>query len=117
MNRTARTARQIVKARAAQTRLIASCKRRPRSLATHVIALGVPEEDRAGLTNGLRTVAKRLKVQGIAATTRRTSEGGRSTGTRPVQHFTRAQIAVLFAAYRPRKGAYVAAKAAFLTAA
>ncbi|MFF3660030.1 hypothetical protein [Streptomyces olivochromogenes] len=110
-NRTARrTLRAELRRRAAGTRLAASCRRRPRSLATHLIASGVDRETATGCANGLRTVAKRVGVEPAAtARTRRTVHGGRAHQTRTVYRYTRAQVARLVAAYKPRKAEYKAA--------
>ncbi|MEU5097624.1 hypothetical protein [Streptomyces sp. NPDC020996] len=118
---TRRVLRATLRQRSAATRLVASVRRRPRSLATVAIAAGVDREAAAGVANGLRSVAKRLDVQPAeTARTRRTVAGGRAHQTRTVAHYTRAQVARLVAAYRPRKPEYraaVALIAAFATAA
>lgn len=118
---TRRTLRATLRERSAATRLAASCRRRPRSLATVAIAAGVDRDTATGTVNGLRTTAKRLGlVPAETATTRRTVAGGRARKTRTVSHYTVAQVARLVAAYKPRKPEYVAAVAliaAFATAA
>lgn len=107
-----RTLRAVVRNRAAANRLTASCRRRPRSLATVAVASGVTKDVAAGVANGLRSVAKRLGLTPAEqARTRRTVAGGRGRKTRTVAHWTLAQIARLVAAYRPRKPEYVAAAA------
>ena len=107
-----RTLRAIVRQRAAETRLAASCHRRPRSLATVAIAAGVDRTTAAGCANGLRTVAKRLGVAPAAtARTRRTVSGGRAHRTHTVGRYSLGQVCRLVAAYRPRKAEYVAATA------
>lgn len=111
-----RTTRRVLRAtlrrRAAATRLAASCRRRPRSLATVAIAAGVDRDTAAGAANGLRSVAKRLGLTPAeSARTRRTVAGGRAHQTRTVSHYTVAQVARLVAAYRPRKAEYVTAAA------
>lgn len=109
---TRRTLRATLRRRAAATRLAASCRRRPRSLATVAIAAGVDRDTAAGTANGLRSVAKRLGLTPAeSARTRRTVAGGRSRQTRTVSHYTVAQVARLVAAYRPRKSEYVTAAA------
>lgn len=107
-----RTLRAIVRSRSAETRLTASCRRRPRSLATVAIAAGVTKDTASGVANGLRSVAKRLAVTPAEqARTRRTVAGGRARQTRTVSRFTLAQVTGLVAAYRPRKPEYRAAVA------
>lgn len=106
----ARNRRATLRQRAAATRLVASVRRRPRSLATHALAAGIDRDTAAGVATALRTVAKRLGIEAAAtARTRRTVRGGRARQTHTVYRFTRAQVACLVAAYRPRKPAYVAA--------
>ncbi|MEU0965654.1 hypothetical protein ABZ357_09590 [Streptomyces sp. NPDC005917] len=101
-----RAIRATLRRRAAETRLAASCRRRPRSLPTISIA--------AGVTNGLRSVAKRLGLAPAEqARTRRTVAGGRAHQTRSVAHWTLTQVRALLASYKPRKAEYVAAVAAF----
>ncbi|MFK0125580.1 hypothetical protein ACIQSP_19975 [Streptomyces nigra] len=107
-----RALRATLRRRAAATRLAASCRRRPRSLATVAIAAGVAKDTAAGIANGLRSVAKRLSLAPAqTARTRRTVAGGRARKTRSVTHWTLQQVARLVAAYRPRKAEYVAATA------
>lgn len=109
---TRRVLRANLRRRAAGTRLAASCRRRPRSLATIAIAAGVEKSTVTGCTNGLRTAAKRCGITPAeTATTRRTVAGGRARKARSVGHYTLAQVARLVAAYRPRKAEYVAAVA------
>ncbi|MFC1420790.1 hypothetical protein [Streptacidiphilus cavernicola] len=104
---TTRTARQTLRRRAATTRLRASLNR-GRAIATHVIAAGVETDAVAGITNGLRSVAKRLHVEPVKVTrTHRTVQGhGRM---RRVGHYTTAQLVRLAAAYRPRKAELITA--------
>jgi hypothetical protein len=107
-----RTLRTELRRRSAQTRLTASCRRRPRSLATVAVASGVTKDIAAGVANGLRSVAKRLGLAPAEhARTRRTVAGGRSRKTRSVAHWTLTQVARLAAAYRPRKPEFVSAVA------
>jgi hypothetical protein len=109
---TRRTLRATLRRRAAGTRLTASCHRRPRSLATVAVAAGVAKDTITGVTNGLRSVAKRIGLAPAAtASTRRTVAGGRARRTRAVTRWTLAQVARLVAAYKPRKPEFVAATA------
>lgn len=109
---TRRALRATLRRRCAETRLTASCRRRPRSLATVALAAGVEKTAATGVANGLRSVAKRLAVTPAEqARTRRTVAGGRARQTRTVSRFTLAQVTGLVAAYRPRKPEYRAAVA------
>ena len=109
---TRRVLRATLRARSAGTRLAASCRRRPRSLATVAIAAGVDKATASGCANGLRTVAKRCGIAPAAtARTRRTVAGGRSHRTHTVGRYTLGQVARLVAAYSPRKAEYRAAVA------
>lgn len=109
MNAAARTARRTIRTRSAATRLKASCKRRPRAITTHLIAAGIDSTTAQGMASGLRSVAKRLAVQPVAARTRRTVSGGRQQHTWTVHHYTAAQIQLLVSEYHPRKASYIAA--------
>jgi len=105
-----RTLRATVRTRAAQHRLVASVRRRPRSLTTVCLAAGVDRATATGTANGLRSVAKRLALTPAAvARTRRTVAGGRAHQTHTVTRWTLGQVQVLIRAYRPRKPEYRAA--------
>ncbi|MEU5112047.1 hypothetical protein AB0G64_11140 [Streptomyces longwoodensis] len=107
-----RTLRAELRRRSAAQRLAASCRRRPRSLATVAVASGVTKDVAAGVANGLRSVAKRLGLAPAEqARTKRTVASGRARRTHSVTRWTLAQVARLVAAYRPRKAEYVAAAA------
>jgi hypothetical protein len=107
---TRRSLRATVRHRAAANRLAASVRRRPRSLATHLIAAGVDRTTAAGAASGMRSVAKRLGLTPAeTGRTHRTLQGGRSRTTHNVHRFTAAQVATIAAAYRPRKPEYKAA--------
>ncbi|MFD7999920.1 hypothetical protein [Streptomyces mirabilis] len=109
---TNRSRRATIKARAIATRLAASCKRRPRSIATHFIAAGVNPETAGGAASGMKAAAKRIGLApALTARTRKTVKRGRAHITRPVTRWTRGQVQRLIAAYRPRKAEYVAAVA------
>ena len=118
---TRRSLRATIRRRSAGTRLAASCRRRPRSLATVAIAAGVAKDAATGVANGLRTVAKRIGLTPAAtARTKRTVAGGRASRTRMVGRYTLPQVCTLVAAYSPRKAEYRAAAsriAAFTAAA
>lgn len=104
---TRRSLRATLRRRCTANRLVASCRRRPRSLATHLIAAGVDRDDIAGAASGLRSVAKRLGVvPAVTGRTHRTVHGGRSHATHNVYRYTAAQVARIVSAYRPRKAEY-----------
>jgi hypothetical protein len=103
---TRRSLRAIVRRRAAANRLVASCRRRPHSIATHLIAAGVDHTTAAGAASGMRSVAKRIGVAPASTgRTHRTVQGGGRVA-RTVYRFTAAQVARIAAAYRPRKSEY-----------
>jgi hypothetical protein len=105
-----RTLRAELRRRCAETRLVSSVRRRPRSLATVAIAAGVDRETATGCANGLRSVAKRLGLTPAqTARTRRTVHGGRAHRSHGVSRYTLGQVRILIRAYRPRKPEYKAA--------
>ncbi|KAB1149217.1 hypothetical protein F7R91_05515 [Streptomyces luteolifulvus] len=109
---TRRALRATLRRRAAETRLVSSCRRRPRSITTVAIAAGIDRDTASGCANGLRSVAKRLGVTpALTARTRRTACGGRARQTHTVHRYTLRQVARLVANYRPRKAEYVTAAA------
>lgn len=107
-----RALRTELRNRTAHNRLVASVRRRPRSLTTVCLAAGVDRTTASGTANGLRSVAKRLAITPAAtARTRRTVNGGRSHQTHNVSRWTLGQVQVLIRAYKPRKPEYRAAVA------
>lgn len=107
-----RTFSSVLRSRRTENRLIASVRRRPRSLATVAIAAGVDKDTAQGVASGLRSVANRIGLAPAkTARTRRTVNGGRARRTRTVYRYTLAQVRRLLAAYAPRKAAFIAAVA------
>lgn len=107
MNATARTARQIIKARRAEAK---AHKQGLHTLTSHVIRAGVAEADASGVAGALRSKGKTLDVCGHTALMVRKT----ANGVRPVKgakRYTKAQFLTLAAAYNPRAAKYVAAKA------
>lgn len=101
---TRRTARAVLWDRARANR--------PHSFASHIVARGESTETAKSIANGLRTAAKRLGLVGKAGRTRRTVDGrGR---LRRVVRYTATQFRTALAAYRPRKQAFIAARARLL---
>ncbi|RPE39792.1 hypothetical protein EDD90_2810 [Streptomyces sp. Ag109_O5-1] len=107
MNKNTAKARRALRERTAANRLVSSLRRgRARSIATHVIAAGIPAETAKGVAGGLRSVAKRLGVKPVRVV--RVHRNADHQGK--VRHqYTAAQVAVLRANYKPRKAEYVAA--------
>lgn len=111
-----RQQRATAAAKRRPTQLAASCKRRPRSITTHLLAAGFDTDTAAGAAGSMRSVAKRLGIKPVVARSRRTSQGW-SRKVRNVFRYTRAQIAAIAAAYRPRKAEYKAVAARLALAA
>ncbi|AMD42783.1 hypothetical protein SEA_XKCD426_42 [Streptomyces phage Xkcd426] len=110
MNATARTARQIVKARRAEAK---AHRAGLHTVTSHALAAGVAAEDAAGIGNAIRAKAKTLGVCGHTAIMVRRTENG----TRPVKgakRYTKADVAAMLTGYNPRAAKYVTAKAQLL---
>jgi hypothetical protein len=88
----------------------------PRSLVTHVLALGVDRDTVKGASNALRKVAKEIGIRGRRARIRRTFDGVKNR-VGNVYRYTRSQVAAIAAAYKPRKAEYKAVRAALIAAA
>lgn len=111
MNARSRQARRTIAARTRTQRAQARIARRNAgSLTTHGIAAGLTVKDAASMAGSLRTVAKRLGIQGTSA---RVHRAGRMRDT---TRFTPAQIAALCTAYKPRRADFKAAKERLLHA-
>ena len=109
MNDTARTARQIVKARRAE----AAAAKRPHTLASHALRAGVKAEDASGVANALRAKGKSLGVTGCAVRMFRTNAAGQKLWRQPVKgarRYTVADVAALTTGYNPRAAKFVAAR-------
>lgn len=113
MNATARTARQIVKARRAQ----ATAEKRARraiasdgtqSVRTHLVARGLDDK----LAHRFAGAVSRKAGEAAATTTKTAKKKGRTVHTVPVKLFTVTQIDAVLAVYRPSKDR--AAQRAFL---
>jgi hypothetical protein len=87
-----------------------------RSLTTHALATGADTATAKGIANALRTAAKNAGIKGRRARIRRTIDGVKNR-TVTVYRYTRAQVAQIAAAYKPRKAEYKAVRAALLAAA
>lgn len=109
MNASSRTARQIVKAR----RTVAKDARRSHTLASHARLAGVFDNDTSGVAGALRAKAKTCGITGEAARMFRRNKAGQKMWRQPVagaRRFTREELAVVAAAYRPRAPKYAAAR-------
>ncbi|MFB6629948.1 hypothetical protein ACFCWY_08640 [Streptomyces sp. NPDC056362] len=85
------------------------------SLATHVIATGTATENIRGAARALNTVAKKLGIKGRRIRIRRSVDGFRARATTGYR-YTRAQVAAIADAYKPRKAEYKVIRAALLAA-
>ena len=111
MNATARTARQIIKARRNEAK---AHKLGLHTLTSHAIRAGVAETDASGVSGALRSKGKTLGVCGLTALmVRKTDKGVRPV--RGAKRYTKAEFLALATAYNPRAAKYVAAKAQLLT--
>lgn len=111
MNATARTARQIIKARRNEAK---AHKQGLHTLASHAIRAGVAEADASGVAGALRSKGKLTGVCGHTALMVRKTD----KGVRPVKgakRYTKDEFLTLAAAYKPRAAKYVAAKAQLLS--
>lgn len=120
------TARRVLRDRvranraaSAERRAVAQAARRvrtgARSLVTHVIATGADAATVKGVVKALRTAAKNAGVKGRRAHIRRSFDGARNV-VKTVYRYTRAQVAQIAAAYKPRKAEYKAVRAALIAA-
>lgn len=113
MNATARTARQIIKARRNET----AAAKRPHTLASHALRAGVPADHASGVAGGLRAKGKQCGITGTAARMFRRNAAGQKLWRQPVKgarRYTMTQVAALAHAYNPRAAKTVAAREALL---
>jgi hypothetical protein len=101
----------------AQARLLASTARRPRSIATHLLATGATPAVAGAVAGALHSVARRIDVRPVrkARTRRHTAPGGPRT-VHTVYRYSRDQVLTLATTYRPRKAEYRAAITALVDA-
>ncbi|MEU2950924.1 hypothetical protein ACIOUE_07100 [Streptomyces xanthochromogenes] len=111
-----RTHRAAARARRDTVRAARRVQNGPRSLATHAIAAGLERAQASGCASGLRTAAQRLGIRGTAARIRRTSTGHTRRAV-TVWRYSRDEVALMAAAYRPRRPDYRAAAARLAVAA
>lgn len=101
----------------ARARLLASTTRRPRSIATHLIATGAPPATAGAVSNALHAVARRIGERpALKARTRRHTAPGNPRTVHTVYRYDRGQVLALANSYRPRKPEYQAAIAALVDA-
>lgn len=107
------------RAATAERRTVAQAARRvrngARSLVTHIIATGADAATIERVADALRSVAKRKGIKGRRARIRRSFTGAR-TIVKTVYRYTRAQVAQIADAYKPRKAEYKAVRAALIAA-
>jgi hypothetical protein len=107
-----RTRRQVIKARAAQTRAAAKIRRNGvGTLASHCIAAGLPTREARTVAASLRKNAPKAGVTGQPGTSYR--KGAARTCIR----YTPREVAAIAVIYRPRKPAYRIAAARLALAA
>lgn len=107
--------RAVVRDRARHIKLVDGCRRKPRSLASHLLAAGVDRTTATATANALRAVAKRLAITPDATgRTRRTVHGGRGP-LRTTNRYRLATVATIATAYKPRKAANRDARDLLLT--
>lgn len=109
MNKTSRTARQIVKAR----RDAARNARRSHTLASHGRLAGLDESTASAVGGALRAKTKVCGITGEAARLFRRNRAGQKLWRKPVtgaRRFTSAEVAALAAAYSPIAPKYKAAR-------
>ncbi|MFE9286693.1 hypothetical protein [Streptomyces olivaceus] len=112
MIRSNRARRAALKARARTTRAASRINRRGTgTLASHAIAQGLAPRDARSMVSTLRKVAAKLGVVGIPG---RIHRGRRM---RDCQRYTPAAVALIAAAYRPRRLAFKLAAARLVLAA
>ncbi|MFD5856118.1 hypothetical protein [Streptomyces chartreusis] len=110
-----RTNRAASRARRETAQAARRVRTGPRSLATHIIATGATRETVKGVVKALRTAAKNAGIKGRRARIRRTAQGFRRHAV-TAYRYTRAQVAQIAAAYKPRKAEYKAVRAALIAA-
>lgn len=112
MKQSSRQARHTIRTRTRTQRAAARINRRGNaSLTTHALAAGLAPKEARTVASSLRKATVKLGIHGIPA---RTHAAGRM---RTTYRYTTTQVAVLAAAYRPRKPAYKLAAAKLTLAA
>jgi len=109
MNPTARTARQIVKAR----RIENAAAKKPHTLASHALRAGVTEQDASGVAGALRSKGRACGITGQAARMFRRNAAGQKLWRQPVKgarRYSVTELGALAAAYNPRAPKFVAAR-------
>lgn len=112
-----RTNRAAASARRSTAQAARRIRTGPRSLATHILATGTTPDTATikAVSAGLRNAAKKAGIKGRRARISRSLTGPRNI-VKTVYRYTRAQVAELAAAYKPRKAECVALRAALLAA-
>ena len=107
MNAKATAARRIIKARRNEAK---AHKAGLHTLTSHALRAGIAAEDAAGIGNAVRAKAKSLSVCGHTAIMVRSTDAG-IVCVKNAKRYTKADVAKLLSAYRPRLAKYVEAKA------
>ena len=107
-----RERRAAIRSRQTATRAAARINRRGTgTLAAHCLAVGLTRSEASSVAGSLRDKAAKAGVTGI------TGHAFRKGAARPCTRYSRADVAVLVALYRPRKPAYRLAAAKLALAA
>lgn len=114
MNASSRTARQILKARRAES----AAARKPHTLKSHCLRSGLDESIAGGVAGALRSKGKTCGITGTAARMFRRNAAGQKLWRQPVKNarrFSVDEFQSLATAYSPRAAKYVAAREALLS--
>ncbi|WP_331727548.1 hypothetical protein OG871_40690 (plasmid) [Kitasatospora sp. NBC_00374] len=116
MNRSARKAAGMIRNRRRAGQLAKTFGHRPRSLATYALAASDMNRPTAeGCANSLRSVAKKLGIEGTRSIATRTIQGGGRKRTEvPTTQYTPAQVRQIAERYAPRNPAYKRTRARLL---
>lgn len=110
--------RAASRARRATARAARAVRVSARSITTHVIATGADTATVKGVVKALQGVAKTARANGLKGKRvriRRTAQGFKRHAV-TAYRYTRAQVAQIAAAYKPRKAEYKAIRAALIAA-
>lgn len=108
MNARARAARRTIRDQIKNLPSRVEARRartRPHSLTSHLISSGADPKTAATMAGSLHTVAKRLGLVPLKGRTERTASGSVKR-ERVVHRYSETQMALIMAAYKPRKVEY-----------
>ncbi|GAA3082470.1 hypothetical protein GCM10017562_59970 [Streptomyces roseofulvus] len=103
------TARRVLADRRRTNRAAARCARRPQTVVTHLIATGLAPKAARSAGGTLRKCADRIVTAGTLGVSY-----AKRVPARPCVRYTRAEIALAAAQYKPRKPEYKAARLALV---